>query len=96
LDGISDCEVLPNTKAIGIAKFLPSADGTMIGYTINVTNIDNVTMGDLHVGKAGEFGPVVVYGKQISDLVNIMKNGQVYINIHTQRNPKEEIRGQII
>jgi hypothetical protein len=25
-----------------------------------------------------------------------MKNGQVYINIHTQRNPKEEIRGQII
>jgi hypothetical protein len=34
-------------------------------------------------------------GKQVSDLVNIMKAGQAYANIRTKQNPKGEIRGQI-
>jgi CHRD domain len=34
-------------------------------------------------------------GKQISDLVNLIKNGQAYANVHTTQNPKGEIRGQI-
>jgi CHRD domain len=34
-------------------------------------------------------------GKQISDLVNLIKNGQTYANVHTTQNPKGEIRGQI-
>jgi hypothetical protein len=34
-------------------------------------------------------------GKQISDLVNIMKSGGVYVNVHTQQNQNGEIRGQI-
>jgi hypothetical protein len=129
---LTGSEVLPktSTKAIGIAEFLPSANRNMIIYRVNVINIDNITMGDLHIGKSGEFGPVVVtlfksvtplvfhvvggsyflaqetitssdlqahlYGKQISDLINSMKNGQVYVNIHTKQYPKGEIRGQII
>ena len=35
-------------------------------------------------------------GKQISDLVNIMKNGQAYVNVHTDQNQNGEIRGQIM
>ena len=38
-------------------------------------------------------GPLA--GKQISDLVNIMKNGQAYVNVHTDKNQNGEIRGQI-
>ena len=33
--------------------------------------------------------------KQISDLVQIMKNGSAYVNIHTEQNPNGEIRGQL-
>ena len=34
-------------------------------------------------------------GKQVSDLANIMKAGQAYVDIRTKQNPKGEIRGQI-
>jgi hypothetical protein len=39
-------------------------------------------------------GPLA--GKQISDLVNLMNNGQAYVNIHTQQNMNGEIRGQVM
>jgi hypothetical protein len=35
-------------------------------------------------------------GKQTSDLVDIMKNGGAYVNVHTQQNQNGEIRGQIM
>ena len=35
-------------------------------------------------------------GKQISDLVDIMKNGGAYVNVHTNQNQNGEIRGQIM
>ena len=38
-------------------------------------------------------GPLA--GKQISDLVNIIKNGRAYVNVHTDQNQNGEIRGQI-
>src|SRR5919197_2682136 len=34
-------------------------------------------------------------GKQMSDLVKLLNDGQAYANVHTQPNPKGEIRGQI-
>jgi hypothetical protein len=34
-------------------------------------------------------------GKTISDLVRLMNDGTSYANVHTQQNPKGEIRGQI-
>jgi CHRD domain len=39
-------------------------------------------------------GPLA--GKDISDLVDIIKNGQTYLNVHTDQNQNGEIRGQII
>ena len=38
-------------------------------------------------------GPMA--GKQLSDLVTAMSNGETYVNIHTEANPNGEIRGQI-
>jgi hypothetical protein len=38
-------------------------------------------------------GPMA--GKQLTDLVNAMSNGETYVNIHTEQNPNGEIRGQI-
>ncbi len=39
-------------------------------------------------------GPMA--GKQISDLITAMQNGETYANVHTQQNPNGEIRGQIM
>ncbi len=39
-------------------------------------------------------GPMA--GKQLSDLITAMQNGETYVNIHTQQNPNGEIRGQIM
>lgn len=38
-------------------------------------------------------GPLA--GKQMSDLLNLIKAGNAYVNVHTTQNPKGEIRGQI-
>jgi len=35
-------------------------------------------------------------GKNISDLINLMKNGDTYVNVHTNSHPDGEIRGQIM
>lgn len=34
-------------------------------------------------------------GKQLSDLASAGNNGSLYINIHTEKNPNGEIRGQV-
>lgn len=47
---------------------------------------DNFTASDLE-------GPMK--GKALSDLVTAMKNGETYVNVHTEPNPNGEIRGQL-
>ena len=39
-------------------------------------------------------GPLA--GKTLNDLVSAMQNGNTYVNVHTEENPKGELRGQII
>ena len=34
-------------------------------------------------------------GKQLSDLIALIQNGQAYVNVHTEQNPDGEIRGTI-
>ena len=38
-------------------------------------------------------GPLA--GKTIKDLINVMRSGNAYVNVHTKQNPAGEIRGQI-
>jgi hypothetical protein len=33
-------------------------------------------------------------GKEISDLISAIDNGQMYVDVHTEKNPDGEIRGQ--
>ena len=35
-------------------------------------------------------------GKTIADLITAMKDGNTYVNIHTEQNPNGELRGQIM
>jgi hypothetical protein len=35
-------------------------------------------------------------GKQLSDLATTMSNGSTYVNVHTEKHPNGEIRGQIM
>jgi hypothetical protein len=55
-------EVPPvHTKAKGDAKFQLSREGDKLTYTLNVSNIKEVTGCCIHKGKKGENGPPVIY-----------------------------------
>jgi CHRD domain len=118
-----------NTPAHGVATFQLSADGKSLTYRLSVTDIENVSMAHIHMGPAGQEGPVVAWlypskppaivkkgkftgvlargtlteadlvgpmqGKTIGDLVDQIKAGKTYVNVHTEKNPGGEIRGQI-
>jgi hypothetical protein len=117
-------EVPPkDTKATGTATFVPTPDQMTLAYRVS-SNTDYNTMANIHKGKAGENGPIVVTfftsptpggiipftahgnlraddlegplaGKQITDLIKMIKDGDAYVNVHTVQNPNGEIRGQI-
>ena len=53
-----------------------------------------LSMGKAKITSSDLKGPLA--GKQISDLVDLMKNGGAYANIHTQQHQDGEIRGQIM
>jgi CHRD domain len=118
-----------DTPAHGVATFMLSKSGKSLSYRLSVTDIENVSMAHIHMGPAGQEGPVVAWlypskppavvkkgkftgllahgvltaanlagplqGKTISDLVDQIKDGKVYVNVHTEKYPAGEIRGQI-
>jgi|SRR5215212_3366925 len=58
MSGVEELPPLNDTSAIGIAQFKAGQDNIM--YTVNVTDIENVTAAHIHSGQVGENGPVVV------------------------------------
>lgn len=56
--------------------------------------IASLLMGKGKITSSDLQGPLT--GKQISDLVDLMKNGGAYVNVHTQQHQIGEIRGQIM
>ena len=56
-----DMEVPPiETNATGLAEFRATLNEDKVAYSLNVTDIDQVTMAHIHQGKEGKNGPVVV------------------------------------
>ena len=56
-----DMEVPPvETNATGLAEFKPIQEENIVTYSLNVTDIDNVTAAHIHMGKQGQNGPIVV------------------------------------
>jgi hypothetical protein len=53
-----------------------------------------LSMGKGKITSSDLQGPLA--GKHISDLVNMIKSGKAYVNVHTQQNQNGEIRGQIM
>jgi CHRD domain len=49
------------TGAQGQATFKLSDDSQSVSYKLNVSNMDDVTQAHIHIGPAGENGPVVVF-----------------------------------
>jgi len=56
-----DMEVPPiETNATGLAEFRPILNENTVTYTLNVTDIDNVTAAHIHSGEQAQNGPIVV------------------------------------
>lgn len=50
-----------DSTARGVGIFQLSADGTQLSYRLIASNIENVHMAHIHLGPAGDDGPVVVW-----------------------------------
>jgi CHRD domain-containing protein len=66
--------------------FNPSMSGPPTGAVNGILKKGTLSSSDLSGSLAG---------KQISDLVNMIKSGGAYVNIHTTKHQNGEIRGQI-
>src|SRR5215218_10208354 len=74
-----------------------SEAGPVVATLFNASTPTGPTTGDLTNGtitSANLEGPL--QGKQLSDLIALMQNGQAYVNVHTEQNPDGEIRGTIV
>jgi acyl dehydratase len=105
------------TAAGGSAGF--TLDGDRVFFSVEVSQLDNVTMAHIHSGAAGTNGPIRVFlygptpatsfngrlaegsftaadvtGVTFETLLEQMRTGQAYVNVHTTLYPGGEIRGQ--
>ena len=122
-------EVPPvSTRASGVGGYTVGEE--LITFTHRFRRLENLAMAHLHLGAAGENGPVVVNllpenfdslnrgqrrrlervlsgritaedlvgplaGRPLAELAAAIREGGVYVNVHTERNPAGEIRGQL-
>ena len=68
------------TPAMGEATFMLSPDGTMLTYTLTVSNITNVTASHIHLAPAGVNGAVVVGlfgGGKVGTFTGVLAEGTI-------------------
>lgn len=99
-------EVPPvETRAFGFGFFHLNTDSTKLSYHIFVRGLSGpATAAHIHLGAPGEDGPVVhpLDEKTLKGEVDVtaedvahLAAGEFYANVHTEKNPDGEIRGQI-
>jgi hypothetical protein len=114
-----------NTDASGRATFSLVGDGNTVSYTINGTNLENISGVVLGSSTGGRFTDLVLIhyaptqgliaegngsatgnftsadftgplqGKQMTDFLKMLLDGNIYLNIRTTDNPLGEIGGKI-
>jgi hypothetical protein len=80
----------------------------VLTYSLNYRHLTSrATAAHLQIGAAGTAGPIVVTlcapcgltagGAKLlpPKAVQAIRNGTAYVNVHTRKNPKGEIRGQL-
>jgi CHRD domain-containing protein len=72
--------------------FRPRTANPILGFVTEHIPINGV-LSEGSITSSNLHGPLK--GKQVSDLVSIMKAGKAYADIRTKQNPRGEIRGQI-
>jgi hypothetical protein len=122
-DGLPILQVI--TDASGKAAFNLLGDGKTMAYTINGTNLENISGVVLASSTGGRFTDLVLIhyaptqgliakgngsatgnftsadftgplqGKQMSDFLKMLIDGNIYLNIRTTENPLGEIGGKI-
>src|SRR6266516_5313911 len=68
---------------IVVNLFIPSKATGKVSGTLAQSSINSTSL----------IGPL--QGKQMPDLINLIKTGQAYVNVHTTQNPPGEVRGQV-
>ena len=100
-------EVPPlNVPGSGSGSFRVAEDGTITG-SVSTKDVQG-TMAHIHRGAAGANGPVIVPLDKNGDTYSVpagrkltpqqiqdLKAGNLYVNVHTNRNKGGEVRGQL-
>jgi hypothetical protein len=100
-------EVPPVTvPGSGSGSFRVTEDGTLSG-SITTKDVQG-TMAHIHRGAKGQNGPIIVPLDKNGDTYNVpagrkltpqqmedLKKGNLYVNVHTNRNKGGEVRGQL-
>jgi hypothetical protein len=87
---------LENAKAAHIHKGKPGEEGPVVAGLFGGPKKEGAFSGELAKGAITEkelVGPLA--GKTIKDLVELIKSGDAYVNVHTDKYPGGEIRGEI-
>jgi len=69
-------------------------NGPVVVTLFNFTSAQNEVSENGTISGSNLEGPM--QGKAIVDLITAMKEGSTYVNFHTEKNPNDEIRGQIM
>ncbi len=89
LEGITNAHIHNGIKGLNgpiiVALFMSPSPSSEDSKSLAING--NITKNNLQ-------GPLA--GKQINDLIGLMKNGSAYVNVHTEQNPLGAIRGQIV
>jgi hypothetical protein len=75
------CQTTTNSDPTNLAPTCPSQAGTVLG-TVTAANI---------IGPAGQG----IAAGELAELIQAIRNGTSYVNVHTAAFPGGEIRGQI-